>query len=129
MPSRSWSWRPAGGSAVARKCRPQIVHAVIGGLRKVLHTRLYRGEERELEEAAPKLWEWALSYYPPPQPLRARRRAVEAPSPFEGYTPVERIARAVTEVTAQKGYQAMSTDDIAERASISLTHLLLALRR
>ena len=100
---------------------PEIVHAVIGGLRKVLHTRLYRGEERELVEAAPKLWEWAQSYYPPPQPLRARRRAVEARSPFEGYTPVERIARAVTEVTAQKGYQAMSTDDIAERASISLT--------
>jgi AcrR family transcriptional regulator len=100
---------------------PQNVHAVIGGLRKVLHTRLYRGEEHELARAAPELWEWALSYYPPPQPLRPRRRASGAPSPFEGYTPVERIARAVTAVAAQKGYQAMSTDDIAERASISLS--------
>jgi AcrR family transcriptional regulator len=100
---------------------PQIVHAVIGGLRKVLHTRLYRGEEGELARAAPDLWKWGLSYYPPPQPLRPRRRASEAPSRFEGYTPVERIARAVTEVTAEKGYQAMSTDDIAERASISLS--------
>jgi AcrR family transcriptional regulator len=100
---------------------PQIVQAVIGGLRKVLHTRLYRGEEHELAGAAPELWEWALSYYPPPQPLRPRRRARGAPSSFEGYTPVERIARAVTAVTAEVGYQAMSTDDIAERASISLS--------
>jgi AcrR family transcriptional regulator len=100
---------------------PQIVHAVIGGLRKVLHTRLYRGEEGELAKAAPDLWEWGLSYYPSPQPLRSRRRASEAPSRFEGYTPVERIARAVTEVTAEMGYQEMSTDDIAERASISLS--------
>ena len=99
----------------------QIVHAVIGGLRKVLHTRLYRGEERELARLAPQLWEWGLSYYPPPQPLRSRRRASGAPSGFEGYTPAERIARAVTAVAAEKGYQAMSTDDIAERASISLS--------
>jgi AcrR family transcriptional regulator len=100
---------------------PEIVHAVVGGLRKVLHTRLYRGEERELAKVAPQLWEWGLSYYPPPQPLRSRRRARAAPSQFVGYTPVERIARAVTEVTAERGYQAMSTDDIAERASISLS--------
>ena len=34
---------------------------------------------------------------------------------------MERIARAVTAVTAEKGFQAMSTDDIAKRASISLS--------
>ena len=100
---------------------PEIVRAVIGGLRKVLHTRLYRGEERELAKLAPELWKWGLSYYPPPQPLRSRRRAGEASSRFEGYTQAERIARAVTAVTAEKGYRAMSTDDIAERASISLS--------
>ncbi|HEX8958496.1 MAG TPA: TetR/AcrR family transcriptional regulator, partial [Solirubrobacterales bacterium] len=100
---------------------PEIVHALIGGVRKVLHTRLYRGEERELAKLAPQLWEWGLSYHPPPQPLRSRRRARRAPSRFEGYTPAERIARAVTAVTAEKGYQAMGTDDIAERASISLS--------
>ncbi|MGA8744636.1 MAG: TetR/AcrR family transcriptional regulator [Solirubrobacterales bacterium] len=100
---------------------PQIVRAVIGGLRKVLHTRIYRGEVSELEKLAPELWEWGLSYQPPSQPLRSRRRSSAAPSRFEGYTQAERIARAVTAVTAEKGYQTMSTDDIAERASISLS--------
>ena len=100
---------------------PRIVSALIGGLRKVFHTRLYRGQEQELAALAPQLWDWGMSYEPPPQPLRIRRRASGSPSQFEGYTPVERIARAVTAVTAEKGYQAMSTDDIAERASISLS--------
>ena len=110
---------------------PQIVQAVIGGLRKVLHTRLYRGEERELARAAPELWKrkWGLSYYPPPQPLRPRRRASEAPSRFEGYTPVERIARAVATVDGPEG---LCGDEHQRhrRAGIDLAqHLLLALRR
>jgi AcrR family transcriptional regulator len=40
---------------------------------------------------------------------------------FEGYTPGERIARAVAAVVAEKGYPAMNTDDIAARAAISLS--------
>lgn len=100
---------------------PEIVRALIGGMRNVLHRRFDRGEERQLAKLAPELWEWGLSYLPPPRPLRWRRRANDAPSRFEGYTPAERIARAVVAVTAEKGYQATSMDDIAERASISLS--------
>lgn len=100
---------------------PKIVSALVGGLRKVIHTRLYRGQESELARVAPELWEWGLGYHTPPQPLRSRRRPSGSPSQFEGYTPMERIARAVTVVTAQQGFQAMSTDDIAECASISLS--------
>lgn len=99
----------------------EVVRAVIGGLRKVIHTRLYRHQEAELDQLAPQLWEWALSYPPPPQPLRVPRRPSGPPSQFEGYTPAERIARAVIAVTAEKGYRALSTDEIAERASISLS--------
>lgn len=100
---------------------PEVVRALIGGLRKVIHTRLARREESELERLAPQLWEWALGYPRPPQPLRVPRRASGGSSQFEGYTPAERIARAVAGVTAEKGYRALSTDEIAETASISLS--------
>jgi AcrR family transcriptional regulator len=100
---------------------PEVVRVLIGGVRKVIHTRLYRRQERELEKLAPQLWRWALSYPPPPQHLRVPRRTAGAPSQFGGYTPAERIARAVAAVTAEKGYQGLSTDEIAERASISLS--------
>ena len=58
-----------------------------------------------------------------PRRDRWRSRAASGPSaaPFEGYTPGERIARAVAAVIAEKGYGAMSTDDIAARAAISLS--------
>ena len=45
---------------------PEVVRAMIGGLRKVIHTRLYRGEEQELVELTPQMWDWGLSYMPPP---------------------------------------------------------------
>ena len=54
-------------------------------------------------------------------PGRAAPPAPRLAAPFEGYTPGERIARAVAAVIAEKGYGAMSTDDIAARAAISLS--------
>lgn len=100
----------------------EIVAAVIGGLRKVIHTRLYRGEERELLELAPQMAEWALSYPTPPAPLRRpRARPPASASRLEGYDQAERILRAVASVVAEKGYPAMTVGDIAARASISLS--------
>lgn len=100
---------------------PELVRPLVRGLRKIIHTRLYRQEEQELTELAPGLWQWALSYYPPPQPLRKPRRGNPGANHFDGYTPAERIARSVAAVTAEMGYQAMSTNDIAAHASISLS--------
>lgn len=100
---------------------PGLMRTLIGGLRKVIHTRLARGEEGELERLAPELWRWLASVEPPPGPLVVPRRQRSAPVPFEGYTPAERIARAVAAVIAEKDYGATSTDDIAARAAISLT--------
>ena len=51
----------------------EIVRALIGGVQKVIHKRLLRGQEEELLELAPQLWDW-LFLYP-----HASRRA-EAPS-------------------------------------------------
>lgn len=101
---------------------PELTRTLIAGLRKLIHTRLARKEEAELEALGPQLWEWLESVVPPPHPLAVPRRQ-RAPSTarFEGYTPAERIARAVAALVAENGYGALSTDDIAARASISLS--------
>jgi TetR/AcrR family transcriptional regulator len=100
---------------------PELVRVLVGGLGKLLQTRLCRDEDEELESLAPELWAWLRSVRPPPQALEAPRRQRPSGPPFEGYTPAERIARAVAVVVAEKGYGAMSTDDIAARAAISLS--------
>ncbi len=101
---------------------PEILRALIGGIRKVIHTRLYRGEEAELLELAPEMWDWAMAYLPPPEPLRRPRSRPAARGPrLEGYDQAERILRALASVVAEKGYQAMTVGDIAARASISLS--------
>jgi len=101
---------------------PEVVRAVVGGLRKVMHTRLYRGDQAELHELEPQLWEWAISYETPPEPLRRpRSRPSGAAAGPNGYDQAERILRALAAVVAEKGYQAMTVGDIASRASISLS--------
>ena len=111
----------SGGPMGDRPADRDLVRALIAGLRKLIHTRLARGEEAELEGLAPELWEWLASVEPPPGPLAVPRRQRTSSVPFEGYTPGERIARAVAAVIAEKGYGAMSTDDIAAKAAISLS--------
>jgi AcrR family transcriptional regulator len=104
------------------KMPPEIVRALIGGVRKVIHTRLYRGEEGELLDLSPQIWDWALAYMPPPEPLRRPRNRPPARGPrLEGYDQAERILRALASVVAEKGYSAMTVGDIAARASISLS--------
>jgi AcrR family transcriptional regulator len=107
---------PAGGPD------PALLPTLVGGLRKLVHTRLLRGEEGELPGLAPDLWCWTTAVAPPPDQLDAPRRQRAAPGPaFRGYTPGERIASAVAEVVAENGYAGTSTDAIAARASISLS--------
>jgi AcrR family transcriptional regulator len=100
----------------------ELRRAFVGGIGKLIHTRLYRGEDGELIDLAPELWRWVASLSPPPRPLERARRQRTAPGPrFEGYTPAERIARAVASVIAKRGYQEMTTDDIAAAAAVSLS--------
>lgn len=114
--------RLAAGAAAGDSSSPQLTRALLGGIRKLVHSRLSRGEEETLVELAPELWEWMTSVVPPPGPLEPARRARTLPGPrFEGYTPSERIARAVATVVAERGYQEMTTDDIAAEAAISLS--------
>jgi AcrR family transcriptional regulator len=101
---------------------PALTRAIIGGLGKLVHTRLIRGDADELPTLAPDLWRWITAVAPPPGPLESPRRQRSATGPtFQGYTPVERIAGAVAAVVAESGYARTSTDAIAARASISLS--------
>lgn len=104
---------------------PQIVRALIGGLRKVIHTRLHRGQEAELAGIAPALTQWAMSYYPPPEPLRKGRRPKRTADgelrALAEHDQAERIMRAVAEAVAERGYTETTLDDIVSRASCSLS--------
>jgi AcrR family transcriptional regulator len=57
----------------------QMIRAMIGGLQKVVHKRLYRDEQDELPELTPQIWKGWLSYPPPPGALRAPRRRTVSP--------------------------------------------------
>jgi AcrR family transcriptional regulator len=101
----------------------EIVAAIVGGLRKVIHTRLRRGREGELSALVPELWAWGIGYETPPKRLRRRAR-VDSAAPARRYRPedpAERIIRAATEVVAEEGYQATTVGKIARAASISLS--------
>jgi AcrR family transcriptional regulator len=99
------------------------VRALIGGVQKVIHKRLYQGKPEELADLAPQLWEWLLLYPPPPGPLRGPRRRALHPLPFEerqdASNPPERLLRALAAVVAEKGYPETTITEIIERAGMS----------
>jgi TetR/AcrR family transcriptional regulator len=101
---------------------PALMRALVGGLRKLIHTQMVRGEEELLPTLAPDLWRWIVELVPPPDPLEPPRRQRTARGPaFQGYTPGERIAGAVATVVAENGFAGTTTDAIAAHASISLS--------
>jgi AcrR family transcriptional regulator len=101
----------------------ELVRAIVGGIQKVIHKRLYRGQEEELPELAPQLWTWLFSYPVPPGPLKATRRRTVKAVPFEERqaqsSPPERLLRALAAVVAEKGYPDATVAEIVERASTS----------
>jgi AcrR family transcriptional regulator len=101
----------------------ELVRSLVGGIQKVIHKRLYRGQVQELTELAPQLWDWMLGYPVPPGPLKATRRRTVKAVPFEERqaqsSPPERILRALAAVVADKGYPGTTVAEIVERASTS----------
>jgi AcrR family transcriptional regulator len=101
----------------------ELVRSIVGGIQKVIHKRLYRGQEKDLLELAPQLWDWIFCYPVPPGPLRARRRRSVKALPFEerqrSANPPERLLRALAAVVAEKGYPETTVAEVVERASTS----------
>lgn len=107
-----------------RKGMPaELVHAIVGGVQKVIHKRLYRGQVEELPGLVEGLWDWIFCYPVPPGPLRATRRRTVRTLPFEDRqalaSPPERILRALAAVVAEKGYPNTTVADVVEKAGTS----------
>ena len=101
-----------------------IVRALIVGIQEVIHRRIYVGQEDELLDLAPQLWEWIFSYPPPPGPLiAAPRRSLQQTLPFDerqaASNAPERILRALAAVVSEKGYLETSVAEIVQRARTS----------
>jgi AcrR family transcriptional regulator len=101
----------------------EIAHAIVGGVQKVIHKRLYRGQVEQLPGLVDQLWDWIFCYPVPPGPLRATRRRTVRTLPFEQRqslaSPPERILRALAAVVAEKGYPDTTVADVVEKASTS----------
>ena len=101
---------------------PDVARAILGGLRKVVESRVHARRERELLDVADDLLDWALGYRSPPAPLRPDALAAPAvPPPAAAHAPRERIHRAVVATVGDRGYQAATVSDIARAANTSLT--------
>lgn len=108
----------------------ELARAMIGGIYLIVYRRLEDRREAELPELAPAMWDWAMSYLPPPQPLKpSGRRRSPAPigglSPLAAYSPEQRIIRAFATVVAEKGYPATTIADVCAAAGISQTTFYL----
>lgn len=99
-----------------------LSRAILGGIHQVFFHRLRDGSP--LDGIEDPLWEWAVSYRVPPQPLRLRGRRPKPPPagsapPFAFCDPAERIIRGFAAAAAEKGYRHTTISDIAAHASIS----------
>jgi AcrR family transcriptional regulator len=102
---------------------PLVIRGLIGGVRKVAHTRLRRGEEAELPKLMPAIRDCALAFETPSTPLRRPRGGVTpavAPVP-PNTVPSERIFAAMAETVAARGYAGTTVAEVAARASTSLS--------
>jgi len=102
---------------------PTVSAAIVGGARKVLEARVARDEAGALPGLTADLAAWALAYRTPPVALRRPRSRPlqDGVTRFIVHDQVERIFGAVAAVVEEKGYPAMTLDDITKNASASLT--------
>jgi AcrR family transcriptional regulator len=105
----------------------EIINAMIGGIRKLLQTRLHRHTEDELVELVPHLVELGLSYRPPPHRLPDRApRSKASPDAWHSTgidEPAQRLELAAMTVVAGEGYTDATMASIAREARVSLATL------
>ncbi len=102
-----------------------LVRGIVGGFYKVIYDLLQAHRENELAALLPQLWDWALSFPPPPRELRRPGRSSAAPAPgaapFAAYSTEQRIIRGFAATVAAKGFSATTISDVCAAASISPT--------
>jgi AcrR family transcriptional regulator len=100
-----------------------IVAGVVRGIQMLIHDRLRRGAAGELPDLMEELVEWGLTYRTPPLALRRPRARPQTKRRLPGDDPVERLLLALAEMVAEKGYPAVSVNELAPRAGTSLRTL------
>lgn len=98
----------------------QIVDAIVGGVLEVARTRLRLGRAEEMPALGEDVIALALSYRPPPEPLRlgVRQKGVARES-LEAADHSERAIRSLAVLCADQGYRATTVDDVVKLASMS----------
>ena len=100
-----------------------LIQAILGGNFKVLTSRVRRGRAGELPELVPEIAAWALSYQPPPSPIRkprSRSQPTGGGPQFAPYGDAGRIYEALALEISERGYQHTTIDGIATRAGASV---------
>lgn len=100
-----------------------IVAGVVRGIQMLIHDRLRRRAGEEMPDLMEELVEWGLSYRTPPLALRRPQARREVEGRLLEDEPVERLLRALAELVAEKGYPAVSVNELASRAGTSLRTL------
>jgi AcrR family transcriptional regulator len=105
---------------------PELMRGIVSGLYQVVYERLLARREAELPELVGELWDWVMSFPPPPRPLRRPGRLIVArpispAPPYASYSPEQRVIRGFAAAVARKGYPATTIADVAAAASISQT--------
>ena len=101
---------------------PEITRAIVGGIYKTLHGRVRRGEQAELATLGGAIYTWAAAYEPPPTALPRARPAPSGPTgpQFAAHGEAGRLFTACVAEVAERGYGAVTIDDLARRAQMSL---------
>lgn len=114
--------RAAAESPERAQLPPMVIRALVGGLMKVVRSRLRRREEQTLPELLPGLVRWALCYHTPPGKLPRRKLkppAEDQPIRYQVRSQTERLHAAVAKAVAAKGYGKLTISDIVAGAGIS----------
>ena len=102
---------------------PEILRALLGGVLRVIHKRLYLEQQEDLVELAPELWQWLLAYPPPPGPLRVAQPPSRRTRSFEvrqeGSDKPDRILRALASIVAEKDCPETTVAEVVTRARMS----------
>jgi AcrR family transcriptional regulator len=118
-----WLTRETAGQSPERAGMPaEMITAHIGAMQEIARTRLRQGTQAELPDLMDQLWEFMITYRPPPTPLRL---TVRSPSPqperLDAHDQAERVLRAFAAVVAEQGYENATIDQVVKRASMSAT--------
>lgn len=98
----------------------EMISAHIGAQQEIARTRLRRGEEAELPGLMDDLWDFLLSYRPPPAPLRLVGQVPKfGPETIDAHDHAERALRAFAVVVAEQGYVNTTVEMVLKRGQMS----------